>query len=150
MEVFRENQGAFRLQRASDPGNRLREMPVQEIDGFCGPGARCYGTLQKIGEEQATFLEVGKDFLVGLPCRGDGEGREKIAGKAGERSLGRVEKLGVSVRGRIHEEKSMDVDRAETSGPFEALESAGDVLGRGELAAAIARQKCGDSHIQKW
>jgi hypothetical protein len=24
------------------------------------------------------------------------------------------------------------------------------VLWRGELATAVARQKCGDSHIQKW
>jgi len=123
---------------------------IQQIDGFGGLGARCYGTLEKIGEEQAAFLEVGKGFFVGLPCRGDGESGEEIAGEAGEWRLGRVEKFGISIRGRSGEQEGLDVNGAETRGPFEALEAAGDVVGRGKLAAAIARQKCGNGHRQKW
>jgi hypothetical protein len=117
----------------------LRKVTVQQIDGFGGPGARRYGTLKKIGEEDATLLEVGQDFFVGLPSRGDRQSGEEIAGEACERILGRVEKLGVSIRGRRGEQKRLDVNGAETGGPFEALQAARDVLGRGKLAAAIAR-----------
>jgi hypothetical protein len=149
-EVLRENQCALRLQRAADPGNRLREMPVYEIDDFWGFGTWRYRTLEKIREEEAAFLEVGQDFLVGLPCRGDAKSGEEIAGEAGERSLRGVEKLGISIRSGCGEQQSLNVDGTETRGPFQALQAAGDVLGRGELAAAVARQKCGDSHMQKW
>ena len=149
LEVFRENQSTFRLQRAPDPGNGLREMPVQEIDAFWGLGVWRYRTFEKIGEEKATFLEVGEDFLVGLPCGGDGQSGEKIASKAGERNLGRVEKVGISIRGRSGEEKCLDVYGTEAGGPFEALQAAGDMPSGGELAAAVARQKCGDSHSRK-
>ena len=125
-------------------------MPVQKINGFGGPGARSDGALKKIDEEEATFLEVSQDFFVGLPCRGNGESGEEIAGEAGERSLGRVEKFGISLGGRSGEQQSLDMDGAKTRGPFKALQAAGDVLGRGELPATIARQKCGNSHTQKW
>jgi len=150
LEIFRENQGAFRLQRASDPGNGSREMPVQQIDGFWGLGAWRYRTIEKISEEEATFLEVGQDFFVGLPWSGYGESGEEITGEAGERRLGRVEKLRISIRGGSGEQESLDVDRAKACGPFQALESASNVLGGGELAAAVARQVSGDSHKQKW
>jgi len=150
LEVLRENQGAFRLQRAPDPGNGLREMPVQEIDSLGGLGSRGDRTLEKVCQKKATFLEVGKDFLVGLPRRGNGQSGEKIAGKAGKRSLRRIEKLGIRLRGRSGEEKGLDVYGTEPRGPFQALQAARDMLGRGELAAAVARQKCGDNHTQKW
>jgi hypothetical protein len=125
-------------------------MLIQEIDGFSRLGVRFYGTLEKIGEKEAPFLEVGEDFFIALPCRGDGESGEKIAGEAGERSFGRVEKLGVGVWGGSRDEKSLDVDGAEARGPFEALQAAIYVLGRGQLAAAVARQKRWNGHIQKW
>jgi hypothetical protein len=128
----------------------LRKVTVQQIDGFGGPGARRYGTLKKIGEEDATLLEVGQDFFVGLPSRGDRQSGQEITGEACERILGRVEKLGVSIRGRSSDQQGLDVDRAETGGPFEALQTASDMVSGGELAAAVARQECGDSHIQKW
>src|SRR5260221_8755587 len=150
LQVLRENQHAFRLQRATDPGNGLREVAVQHIDGFGGLHAGCKGALENIDQEQAALLEVGQNFIVGLPCRGDGERGEKISGEAGERCLRRIEKLGISVRGGSGEQQSLDMDRAETSGPFEPLQAAGDVLRRSKVAAAVARQKCGDSHTQKW
>jgi hypothetical protein len=115
-------------------------MPVQQIDGFSGPGARCYGALKKISEEEAAFLEVGEDFFVGLPCRGDGESGEEIAGKTREPSLGRVEKFGIRLGGGSCEQQSLDMNGAETRGPFKALQAASDVLGGGELAATVAGQ----------
>jgi hypothetical protein len=125
-------------------------MAVQQIDGFCGLGARGYGALEKIGEEETTFLEVGKDFFVGLPCRGDAKSGEEIAGEAGEWRLGRVKKIGVNIGSGSGEQKGLDVDGSEARGPFEALEAAGDVLGGSKLATAVARQKCGKGHTQKW
>src|SRR5882724_4357471 len=150
LQVLRENQHAFRLQRAADPGNGLRQVAVQHIDGFGGLNAGCEGALENMDQEQAALLEVGQNFIVGLPCRGDGERGEKISSEAGERRLGRIEKLGISLRSRSGEQQSLDMDRAETRGPFQPLQAAGDVLRRSELAAAIARQKSGDSHTQKW
>ena len=114
-------------------------MAVQQIYGFGGPGAPWYGTLQEIGEEQATFLEIGKDFFGGLPFRGDGESGEEIAGEAGVRSRGRVEKLGVGIGNGSGEQQGLDVDGAEARGRFEALQAARNVFGGGKLAAAIAR-----------
>jgi len=125
-------------------------MSVQQIHGFGRSDTPRDRALEKIDEEEATLLEVGKDFFAGLPCRGDEESREKITGKAGEQSLGRVEKLGISLGGRSGEQQSLDMNGAKTRGPFEALQAACNVLGRDELAAAIARQKCGNGHIQKW
>jgi hypothetical protein len=150
LQILRKNEDAFGLQRAANPGDGLREVMIEQIDSFSGPGARRYGTLEKIGEQDATFLEVGKDFSAGLPCRGDGESGEEIAGEAGERSCGRVEKLGVGIGNGGGEQQSLDVDGAETRGPFEALQAASNVLGGSELAAAIARQKCRSTHIEKW
>ena len=125
-------------------------MPVQKIDGFGGLRARRYGTLEKIGEEEAAFLEVGKDFVFGLRSGGDGESGEEIASEAAERSTWGIEKLGVGIGGRSRQQEGLDMDGAETRGPFETLKASSDVLSRGKLAAAIARQKCGNSHIQKW
>jgi hypothetical protein len=93
-------------------------MPVYEIDDFWGLGAWRYRTLEKIGQEEATFLKVSKNFFVGLPCRGDGESGEEIAGEAGEWNCRRVEKLRVGIGNGSGEQQSLDVDGAETRGPF--------------------------------
>ena len=150
LEFWGDHQNPLGLQGTPDPGDGLREMAVQQIDGFGGFGAWCHGTLEKISEKEPTFLEVGKDFFGGLRCRGDAKSREETPREAGERSLGCVKKVGVRIGSGSREQKGLDVDGAETRGPFEALQSAGDVLGGGELAAAIARQMCGYTHRQKW
>ena len=104
-------------------------MPVQQIDGPGGPNVRRQWTLEKIGEEKTTFLEVREDLFFGLCGRGDGESGEEIAGKPAERAFGRIEKFGVSVWGRCSEQEGLDVDGAKSSGPFEPLQAASDVLG---------------------
>ena len=114
-------------------------MAVQQINSFGGRDARQDGTLEKIGEEEAAFLEVGEDFFGRLPCRGDGEGGEEIACEAGARGPVLVEKLGVTMGGGSGEQQGLDVDGAEARGRFEALQAARNVFGGGKLAAAIAR-----------
>jgi hypothetical protein len=117
----------------------LREVPVQQIDSLGGLGSRCHGALEKIGQKKAALLEVGKDFFLGLRYRGDRESGEKIAGEAGERNFGGIEKFGIRLRCRSGEHQGLDMDGTAARGPFEALEAASDVLARGQLAAAIAR-----------
>jgi hypothetical protein len=125
-------------------------MLVQKIDSFGGFGPRRYGTLKKIDEEETAFLEVSEDFFVGLPWGGDGESGEKIAREAGERTIGRVKKVGISFGRRRGEQEGLDMNGTEARSPFEAPQASSDVFGGGELAAAIAGEKCWDSHIQKW
>src|SRR5260221_5115213 len=48
LQVLREKQHAFRLQRAADPGDGLREVAVQHIDGFGGLSSVCEVALEKI------------------------------------------------------------------------------------------------------
>jgi hypothetical protein len=115
-------------------------VPVKDIDGFGGFGVRCDGTFKQISEEEATLLDLSQDFLVGLSCRGNGQSGEKIAGETGEWSIGGIEKFGVCLWGGSREQQGLNVNGAETRGPFETLQAASDVLGRSELAAAIARQ----------
>ena len=115
-------------------------MPVQQIDCLGGLRVRCYGTLQKVGEEKTALLEVSEDLFLGLCGRGDGKSGEKIAGEAAERALRSIEEFGVSIWSRSSEQEGLNMDGTKTRGPFEAQQAASNVLGRGELAAAIARQ----------
>jgi hypothetical protein len=118
----------------------LWEVPVEQIDGLGGLRTRRYGALEKVGEDEAAFLEVDKDFFLRLCCHGDAKSGQKISGESGERSLWGVEKLGVGFGGGSREQESLNVDGAEARGPFEALKASSDVFGGSELAAAIARQ----------
>ena len=148
---FRGNhQDTLGLQRTADSRDRCLEVVFQKSVRFVVIRSRFDRTFKERGEDEAALLEVAKDFLGRLPFRRDAESRKENIGLTGEAGIGSVEKLGISFRGRGSEEKCLDVDWAETGGPFKALQAASDVLGRSELAAAIAGQKCGDSHIQKW
>ena len=140
LEFRGDHQDAFGLQGAANSCKGLREVMFKQGQGFVGVGAGFDGTFKERGENQATLLEAGKDLFLGLCRNGDGERGEKIGGEAGERSFWGIEKFGVRLRGRSSEKESLNVDGTEARGPFETLKASGDVLGGGELAAAIARQ----------
>ena len=150
LEVRGNYQDTLGLQGAADSGQGLGEMTVHHIDGFGGLGARFDRAFEEVGQEEATLLEVGKHFFRRFPCRGDAKSGEKNARGAGKVRVRGIQKVGVSFGSGRGEQKGLDVNGAETRGPFEALQAARDVLDRGKLSAAIARQKCGTGHIQKW
>jgi len=118
------------------PVLRLHWCPVQ------------WGQFEEGRQNQASFLEIGEDFFGGLPCRGDAESREEISGLSRE-GFGGIEKVGVSFGSGSGKQEGLDMDGAETRGPFEALQAARDVFGGGKLSATVARQKCRNGHIQK-
>jgi len=131
LEFQGENKDSFGFQGAPDAGQGLGEMAFEDFAKFGGVGAGFDGTFEERGEQQAALLELGENFYGGLSCCGDGESGEDNAGLASEVAFGRVEKIGVGFRCSGYEQQGLDVDGAETGGPFEALEAARDVLGGG-------------------
>jgi len=150
LELRGDHQNSLGLEGTANSSEGLGKMAVYDIDGFGRFGARFDRAFEEVGENETSLLEVGEHFFGGLPRRGDAECSEKIGGLASECGVEGVQKVGVSIGSGSGKQQGLDVDRAETRGPFEPLQPAREVLGGGELAAAIARQECGDSHRQKW
>jgi len=147
-EVRGDYQDTLGLQGAADSGEGSGEMVLKKYVGFVGPGARLDRAFEEVGENETPLLEVGKHFSGGLPCRGDAKRGEEKLGLTGKPRVGGIQKVWVCFWSGSVEKQGLDVNGAETRGPLQALKAAGDVLGGGELATAVARQKCGDSHIQ--
>jgi hypothetical protein len=149
LKVRRDHQDTLGLQGAADSGEGYGEIALKEGLGFVGVSARFGRAFEEVGEDEAALLEFGKDFFGGSPCRGDAKSAEENAGWASKARVGGIQKVCVSFGSGSGEQEGLDVDGAETRGPFEALQAASDMLGGSELSAAIARQKCGNAHIQK-
>jgi len=151
--------GGFQL-----PPRTIREMVVASIDVIVqvarlrDGSRRITHITEVVGMEgdvvitQDLFVYdfIGEDFFGGLPCRGDAESREESSGLSREAGFGGIEKVGVSFGSGSGKQEGLDMDGAETRGPFEALQAARDVFGGGKLSATVARQECGNGHIQKW
>jgi len=138
LEFWGDHQDTLGLQGPANSGQGLGEVVFSKGPGFVCIGARFDGAFEEGRQNQASFLEIGEDFFGGLPCRGDAESREEISGLSRE-GFGGIEKVGVSFGSGSGKQEGLDVDGAETRGPFEALQAARDVFGGGKLATAIAR-----------
>jgi len=150
LEFWGDHQDTLGLQGPANSGQGLGEVVFSKGPGFVCIGARFDGAFEEGRQNQASFLEIGEDFFGGLPCRGDAESREESSGLSREAGFGGIEKVGVSFGSGSGKQEGLDVDGAETRGPLEALQAASYVFGGGKLSATIARQKCGNGHIQKW
>jgi hypothetical protein len=150
LKFWGDHQDTLGLQGSADSGQGLGEVVFSKGPGFVCIGVRFDGAFEEGRQNQASFLEIGEDFFGGLPCRGDAESREENSGLSREAGFGGIEKVGVSFGSGSGKQEGLDVDGAETRGPFEALQAASYVFGGGKLSATVARQKCGNGHIQKW
>ena len=118
-------------------------MPLKESVDFGGREPAFQRAIENVDQQEAPFLEFGEDFVARLPFRGDLEGLEELAGFAGKWSAFCI-KIGALLGGHDGaEEDSLDVDGSIPGGPFEALQAASDMCGRGELPAAVTGEHVG-------
>jgi hypothetical protein len=93
LKFWGDYQDTFGLQGPTDSGQGLGEVVFSKGPGFVCIGVRFNGAFEEGRQNQASFLEIGEDLFRGLPCRIDTKSREKHAGRARERVIGRVEKV---------------------------------------------------------
>jgi hypothetical protein len=97
-------------------------------------------TFKNVGEHDAEFLKFGEDGFDGFSGRVELNGLEDGRGFALEERIGRVQKIGILLRGDACQKKRLDVQRSETRGPGEALQTARNMSGTGGLSAAVTRE----------
>jgi hypothetical protein len=69
------------------------------------------------------------------------QGVQEVGGFAFVIICRRIKKGSVGLWRNAAEEEGLDVDGAVSGGPFEALETAREMIGRGGLAAAVAGER---------
>jgi hypothetical protein len=137
---------SLRLQRPPNPRQDGRKPPFQQPLKLTRVDVLLERTVQDVRQKETAALKFRQHRLGRLSRYGKPRCRQYYSSVASEFSTLGIEKIRIAARSDGAQQQSTYMHRPIAGGPFETLQTPGDVLRRCRLAATVARQKVFGGH----